>query len=165
MGSIGSNVGYAIGSFFGGPIGGAPGSFIGKVLGTLFGNFFGSKKPKVPEAQANLTLNFTDGQFVAGTATSANSGNEDLVSRIARAAANTVNGFIGVLMAGDDQARIVNTGNLTQTYGHGGAHAQWPVLIRGINNNKAQIHVSTPVPEREKSAEANDNWARASLVA
>ena len=134
LGSIGSSVGAIIGSTIPIPfVGTAIGSFVGQVLGTLIGNLFGRRRPRIPMADASTVLNFTDGQYQLGTVNSVNSGNEDLVTDLANAAADTLNGFIDVISAGGANARNVNTTSPTQVYGHEGN--QLYVTLAGRRHN------------------------------
>jgi len=109
------------------------GAVIGFVLGALIGNLFGRKKPKIPSADAETVLNFDDGLYHLGAVTSQNNGNEDLVTDMAQTAANTLNGFIGVIAGNDPKARNVNVVSPTQNYGHVGN--QIYVNVGGVRHN------------------------------
>jgi len=144
LSSLGSSIG-AIGSFaaasalgikaagIGNAIVPVVGAFVGFVLGALIGNLFGKKKPKIPTADASTVLNFQDGYYQLGTVHSANNGNEDLVTDMANAAADTLNAFIDVVSAGDPNARNINTTSPTQIYGHTGN--QLYVTLGGVKQN------------------------------
>ncbi len=109
------------------------GAFLGTVLGTLIGNLFGKKKPKIPTADASTVLSFQDGYYYLGTVNSANSGNEDLVTDMANASADTLNAFIDAVYSGDANARNINTTSPTQIYGHQGN--QLYVTLGGTRHN------------------------------
>jgi len=115
----GVKLGSSLGSIVPG-LGTAVGAFVGFVLGALIGNLFGKKKPKIPQASADTLIDYVDGRFVVMNVQSRNNGNEDFVSDLAQSAADTLNGFIAVMTQGSDTARVIDSPNTRQTYGHGG---------------------------------------------
>ena len=131
LGDIGGNFlgasGRVTGTVICGPICGEIGSFIGNFLGNTIGNFlgnlFGRRRPRVPQAEASLILNFNDGTYGLGAVTSRNNGNVDFVSDIAQTAGNSINGFVDFVMDGDPTSRIISGGNTSITFGHGGPNA------------------------------------------
>ena len=125
--------GRLLGEYLCGPVCGAIGSFIGKIVGTFIGNLFGKKKPKIPTAQASTILNVGNGDAELGSVSSTNSGNEDFVSAMANAAADTVNGIADILKGGSSLARNLTTASMAQTYGHTGN--QLYVNLGGTQHN------------------------------
>lgn len=128
LGSVGSYAGaFVAGKLIGNQIGAVlnlaipvVGSFIGFVLGTLIGNLFGRKKPKIPQADASTELSFVDGYYYLGDVNSVNNGNEDFVTGMANAAADSLNAAINLISGAGLNARNINTTSPTQKYGHGG---------------------------------------------
>lgn len=117
-----------------GPIGAIVGAFFGFVIWTAIGNLFGRRKPRIPTANAETVLQIPNARYELGAVTVANNGDRGLVTSMATAARDTLNGMIATLTRGDENALVSNTFSPTQVYGHtgnqlwvryGGPQAPW----------------------------------------
>ncbi len=113
------------------------GAFIGFVLGALIGNLFGRKKPKIPSANAETVLQIPFARYELGAVTVVNNGNRSLVTSMAAAARDTLNGLISMIAYTNTTAYVNNLNGVatTQTYGHT-ANQIW-VKINGVQSNFA----------------------------
>jgi Ca2+-binding RTX toxin-like protein len=118
----GKTLGKAVGGFIQGALSAIPGAgiFLGFVIGSFIGNLFGRKRPAIPTADAETVLNFSSGYYELGNVNAQNGGNEDLVSDMATAARDTLNGLISTVVYGAEFAGNANTTSPTQIYGHTG---------------------------------------------
>ena len=90
------------------------------ILGAFIGNLFGRKKPKIPTANAEVSLQIPQAEYALTGIYTANGGNRDLVKAMGEAARDTLNGLIQVVARGDDEARVANTTTVVTSYGHTG---------------------------------------------
>ncbi|MEY2757378.1 MAG: hypothetical protein RIR33_1156, partial [Pseudomonadota bacterium] len=153
LGAVGTALhgGYlvnAIGSFAGslnipiiqGLLAGIPGAgvLIGFVLGALIGNMFGRKKPRIPAADAEVTLQLPNARYTLGVENQINNGNLNLVRSMAVGARDTLNGIIEIVTWGDETAKVSNTTSPTQVYGHTGGQL-W-VKLGGSGAAKTNVN-------------------------
>jgi Ca2+-binding RTX toxin-like protein len=110
------------------------GSFVGFVLGALIGNLYGRKKPKVPTASAETLLQVPFARYEVGNFSSANGGNVDLATAMARNARDTLNGIIGRI-AFNETTPVSNLNGVAtdQRYGHTGETIY--TKINGVQTN------------------------------
>ena len=109
------------------------GIFVGFVLGAFIGNLFGHKAPKVPTANAAVSLQIPFAQYEVGSVTVQNGGNADLVSAMALTARDTLNGLIEQISGSVTPTFVANTVSPTQTYGHTGS--QLYVQVNSVTTN------------------------------
>ncbi len=112
-------------------------AFITSTLAKLFGNLFGSSKPKIPLADAETVLNFVSGYYEVGEVTSRDGGDRGLVTDMAEAARDTLNGLIGLVVRGSEIAGNGNLTSPTQVYGHKGREL-W-VRLGGVDGVKHSV--------------------------
>ncbi len=113
------------------------GAFVGFVLGALIGNLFGKKKPKIPSANAETVLQIPYARYELGMVTVVNNGNRTLVTSMATAARDTLNGLISMVAYTNTTAYVsnLNGAGTTQVYGH--TSSQIWVKINGVQHNFA----------------------------
>jgi Ca2+-binding RTX toxin-like protein len=117
------------------------GAFVGFVVGALIGNLFGRRKPLNPYAFAETVLQPPYAQFGLGSSGSGDGGNLDLAKSMAVAARDTLNGLIGLIVAGGEKGWVTNVdGQMTdQRYGHKRDHAYGENDVRG---NRAYVNLN-----------------------
>ena len=95
-------------------------TFFERVTHTFARPLFGRKKPKVPTANAEVSLQIPQAEYALTGIYTANGGNRDLVKAMGEAARDTLNGLIQVVARGDDEAKVSNTTTVVTSYGHTG---------------------------------------------